>query len=150
MHRPSHARPRSRDTRLFTIYGYARLVGYDRNLNIVPDILESLEVKDGRMFTLHLRRGHRWSDGQPFTSEDFRYYWEDVANNKELSPSGPPRDLLVDVVLPRADVAGRRCGEGEEQEDAKKEATGHGQRFVERPDVPAGKSLSLGDFAAFG
>ena len=87
---------RSRDTRLFTIYGYARLVGYDRHLNIVPDILEAIEVQEGRIFTMRLRKGHRWSDGHPFTTEDFRYYWEDVANNKELSPSGPPRDLVVD------------------------------------------------------
>ena len=86
---------RSRDTRLFTVYGYARLVGYDRNLKIEPDILESYEVKEGRIFTFHLRKGHRWSDGQPFTAEDFLYYWEDVANNKELSPSGPPRDMIV-------------------------------------------------------
>src|SRR3954454_16781613 len=51
----------SRGTRLFTIYGYVRLLGYARNLNIVPDLLESLEVKDGRIFTMHLRRGHPWS-----------------------------------------------------------------------------------------
>ena len=95
---------RSRDTRLFTIYGYARLVGYDRNLNIVPDILESIDVKEGRIFTMTLRKGHRWSDGQPFTAEDFRYYWEDVANNKELSPSGPPRDLMVDGESPRFEL----------------------------------------------
>ena len=95
---------RSRDTRLFAIYGYARLVGYDLNLNIVPDILESLDVKEGRIFTLTLRRGHRWSDGHPFTTEDFRYYWEDVANNRELSPSGPPRDLLVDGEPPKFEV----------------------------------------------
>jgi peptide/nickel transport system substrate-binding protein len=87
---------RSRDTRLFTVYGYARLVGYDQQLKIVPDLLESFDVKEGRVFTLNLRHGHRWSDGQPFTSEDFRYYWEDVANNRELSPSGPPRDLVVE------------------------------------------------------
>ncbi|HEY5899960.1 MAG TPA: ABC transporter substrate-binding protein [Burkholderiales bacterium] len=95
---------RSRDTRLFTIYGYARLVGYDRHLNIVPDILESFDVQQGRVFTLHLRRGHRWSDGQPFTAEDFRYWWEDVANNKELSPSGPPRDMMVDGEAPKFEV----------------------------------------------
>ena len=95
---------RSRDTRLFTIYGYARLVGYDRHLSIVPDILESLEVQEGRIFTLHLRKGHRWSDGHPFTADDFRYYWEDVANNRELSPSGPPRDLLVDGEPPKFEV----------------------------------------------
>src|SRR6185503_6329292 len=83
---------RSRDTRLLVVYGYARLIGYDRDLNLVPDILESYEVQEGRIFTLKLRKGHRWSDGQPFTTEDFRYYWEDVANNKELSPAGPPVD----------------------------------------------------------
>ena len=87
---------RSRDVRLLVVYGYARLVGYDTRLEIVPDILESLQVKEDREFTLRLRQGHRWSDGKPFTTEDFRYYWEDVANNAELSPTGPPRDLVVD------------------------------------------------------
>jgi peptide/nickel transport system substrate-binding protein len=95
---------RSRDTRLFTVYGYARLVGYDRHLKLQPDILESFEVQEGRIFTLHLRKGHRWSDGHPFTAEDFRYYWEDVANNKELSPSGPPHDLVVDEQAPVFEV----------------------------------------------
>jgi peptide/nickel transport system substrate-binding protein len=95
---------RSRDTRLFTVYGYARLVGYDRNLKIQPDILESFDVKEARIFTFQLRKGHRWSDGHPFTAEDFRYYWEDVANNKELSPAGPPHDLIVDGEAPKFEV----------------------------------------------
>ena len=95
---------RSRDTRMLAVYGYARLVGYDRQLNIVPDIVESYEVKDGRVFTFKLRRGHRWSDGHPFTAEDFRYYWQDVATNRELSPSGPPHDLLVDGEPPIFEV----------------------------------------------
>jgi peptide/nickel transport system substrate-binding protein len=95
---------RSRDTRLFVVYGYARLVGYNEKLEFVPDILESFEVQDGRVFTFKLRKGHRWSDGQPFTAEDFRYYWEDVANNEELAPTGPPRDLLVDGQKPKFEV----------------------------------------------
>jgi peptide/nickel transport system substrate-binding protein len=95
---------RSRDTRLFVVYGYARLVAYDSKLELVPDLLESVEVQEGRVFTLKLRKGHRWSDGQPFTAEDFRYYWEDVANNEELAPSGPPRDLLVDGQKPKFEV----------------------------------------------
>ena len=95
---------RSRDVRLLVVYGYARLVGYDTRLQIVPDLLESLDVNAGREFTLRLRKGHRWSDGRPFTTEDFRYYWEDVANNAELSPTGPPRDLLVDGEAPRFEV----------------------------------------------
>ena len=94
---------RSRDVRMLVVYGYARLVGYDRDLNIVPDILESIDVKDDRVFTMKLRRGHRWSDGQPFSVEDFRYFWDDVANNKELSPIGPPSDLLVDGEAPKVE-----------------------------------------------
>lgn len=94
---------RTRDVRLLVVYGYARLVVYDRHLNLVPDILESIEVKEDRVFTMRLRRGHRWSDGHPFTAEDFRYYWEDVANDRELSPAGPPAELLVDGEPPKVE-----------------------------------------------
>lgn len=87
---------RAKDVRLLVVYGYARLVGYDENFELVPDILESFEVEEGRIFTFHLRRGHKWSDGMPFTAEDIRYWWEDIANNKKLSPAGPPRELMID------------------------------------------------------
>ena len=82
---------RSRDVRLMAVYGYARLVGFDRHLNLAPDLLLSIDAKDDKVFTLKLRRGHRWSDGQPFTAEDFRYFWDDVANNADLSPTGSAR-----------------------------------------------------------
>jgi len=95
---------RARDVRMLVVYGYARLVGYDRKLTIVPDILESFESKDDKVFTLRLRKGHRWSDGHPFTTEDFRYFWEDVANNVELSPTGPQSDLLVDGEKPKVEI----------------------------------------------
>ena len=94
----------SQDTRLLVVYGYARLVGYDRDLNLVPDILSAVEVEDGRVFTLRLREGHRWSDGAPFTTEDFRYFWEDVANNEQLSPFGPPWELLVEGEPPVVEI----------------------------------------------
>lgn len=95
---------RAKDVRLLAVYGYARLVGYDEDLELVPDILAALEEEQGRIFTLRLRRGHKWSDGHPFTAEDFRYYWEDVANNPALSPSGPPKPLLVNGEPPRFEV----------------------------------------------
>lgn len=87
---------RERDTRLLSVYGYARLVGYSPDLSIQPDILRAVDVEDGRIFTFRLRQGHKWSDGTPFTAEDFRYWWEDVANNKELNPFGVPSALLVE------------------------------------------------------
>jgi peptide/nickel transport system substrate-binding protein len=93
-----------RDTRLMTIYANARLIVYDDNFKLHPDILESYEVKEGREFTFKLRAGHKWSDGQPFTTEDFRYFWEDIANNKELSPRGPAVELLVEGKPPKVEI----------------------------------------------
>ena len=95
---------RSKDTRMMSVYGYARLIGYDRSFTLKPDLLERVDVEEGRRFTLHLRKGHRWSDGQPFTSEDFRYYWEDIAQNDKLSPAGPSNMLLIDGEQPVFEV----------------------------------------------
>lgn len=94
---------RTRDIRMMVVYGYGRLVGYDRTLALVPDILQSVDTQEDRIFTMKLRAGHRWSDGQPFTTEDFRYFWEDVANDKDLSPAGPPAELLVDGQPPKVE-----------------------------------------------
>ena len=41
---------------------------FDRNFALAPDILLSVDVKDDRTFTMKLRPGHKWSDGQPFTA----------------------------------------------------------------------------------
>ena len=87
---------RAKDTRLLVVYGYARIVCYNESFELEADIAEKVEVEDGRIFTITLREGHKWSDGQPFTTEDLRYWWEDVANNEELSPSGPPKLMQVD------------------------------------------------------
>jgi peptide/nickel transport system substrate-binding protein len=95
---------RTKDVRLMVVYGYARLVTYDQNFELIPDILEHLEINQDREFVLHLREGHRWSDGKPFTAEDFRYWWEDVATNPDTSPFGPPKALVVDGELPTFDI----------------------------------------------
>ncbi|NNE53975.1 MAG: ABC transporter substrate-binding protein [Sulfitobacter sp.] len=87
---------RTKDVRQMVVYGYARLVGYAPDYTLYPDILRDVEVEDDRRYTLHLRRGHRWSDGAPFTSEDFRYWWENVVNNQLITPGGPPEFMYVD------------------------------------------------------
>jgi peptide/nickel transport system substrate-binding protein len=100
--------PRARDIRYISTYAYTRLVGYDRKLQLQPDLLEKFENQDDRVFTFTLRAGHRWSDGSPFTVEDFRYYWEDVAQNKDLSPAGPPEFMLAGGQPPRFEVIDER------------------------------------------
>lgn len=94
----------ARDTRLMVVWGYARLIGYGPDLTLKPDIAERIDVEDNRVFTIHLRPGHCWSDGVPFTSEDFRYFWQDVALNPDLSPTGPPSALMIQGHAPRVDI----------------------------------------------
>lgn len=96
----------AKDTRLMVVYGYARLMRWTPELELVPDILERVENEDDRVFTLHLRKGHKWSDGHPFTSEDFRYWLEDIRLNEKLSPGGLPQALLVDGERPKFEILG--------------------------------------------
>lgn len=93
-----------RDIRLMTINGYARLVGYDEKLELHADILESFTAEEDKAFTFKLREGHRWSDGEPVTSEDFRYAWEDVIMDEDLRRGGLPRELLADDKPPVFEV----------------------------------------------
>ena len=94
---------KQKDIRQIVIYGYARLVGFTPEIELQADLLEGYEVVENRKFTLHLRKGHKWSDGHPFTSEDFRYYWEDMASNAELSKGGPNKLLIIDGELPQVE-----------------------------------------------
>src|SRR6056297_824730 len=46
--------------------------------SIIPNVAESYEVsEDSREYTITLRRGHKWSDGAPYTTEDVRFWYED-------------------------------------------------------------------------
>ena len=93
-----------RDIRLMTINGYARLVGFDEKLNFLADILESFDVVKDRSFTFKIRDNHRWSDGEPLTSEDFRYTFEDVLANEDLSRGGFTQAMLVNEKPPLFEI----------------------------------------------
>src|ERR1041384_3007479 len=55
---------------------------------VVPNLAKSLEMQDGgKTWLLHLRRGMKWSDGKPFTADDFVFWYEDVYKNKDLVPT---------------------------------------------------------------
>ncbi|MDQ0456123.1 ABC transporter substrate-binding protein [Rhizobium paknamense] len=93
-----------REIRYMPIDSYSRLIGYDRSFNLVPDILAAFEVQDERVFTFHLREGHRWSDGNPLTPEDFRYVWEDMFHDKKLYKGGIPNLFRIRDKEPRFEV----------------------------------------------
>lgn len=50
--------------------------------------VESYDINDDcTEYTFHLREGMRWSDGAPLTTEDVRFWWEDVINNTAVTPT---------------------------------------------------------------
>ena len=52
-----------------------------------PDLAKSFDLSpDGRIFTLTLRKGLKWSDGEPFTTDDILYRYEHELLNEELTP----------------------------------------------------------------
>jgi len=55
------------------------LVGLDDELNPVPELAESWEVsEDGKVYTFKLQPGVQWHDGQPFTSADVKFSFEEA------------------------------------------------------------------------
>jgi len=46
--------------------------------------------EDGKTFTLHLRPGMKWSDGEPYTSADWQFWWEDMAKNEDYKVVSVP------------------------------------------------------------
>ncbi|MAS37400.1 MAG: hypothetical protein CL610_25595 [Anaerolineaceae bacterium] len=52
---------------------------------ISPQIAKSVELSDDLMtMTITLRRGMKWSDGEPFTTADIMFWYEDIMSNAEL------------------------------------------------------------------
>src|SRR6267143_4990350 len=49
---------------------------------VVPNLARGLEMQDGgRAWLVHLRHGMKWSDGKPFTADDFVFWFEDIYQN---------------------------------------------------------------------
>ncbi len=75
---------------------YVRVV-YDALFRFAPDgakiepkIAAGAESSpDFKVWTIKLRKGSRWSDGEPFTTDDIMFWYKDVLQVKELTPSLP-------------------------------------------------------------
>ncbi len=58
-------------------------------------VVQSYEwSSDGKTFTLHLRKGMKWSDGEPYTSADWQFWWEDLALNEDYESVSAPGWML--------------------------------------------------------
>jgi peptide/nickel transport system substrate-binding protein len=68
-------------TNLVTELVYAGLVQYDKDMKIVPDMAESVEISDDHLtYTFKLRQGILFHNGQEMTSDDVKFTIERVRN----------------------------------------------------------------------
>ena len=68
------------------------LTWFNPDLTMRTEMAESWAInEDASEWTFKLRPGTKWSDGSPFTSAAFTWYWENELKNKELTAS-PPRN----------------------------------------------------------
>lgn len=57
------------------------------DLEPIPNLARSWEwSEDGMSLTVNLVEGARWSDGDPFDTEDIDFYWNDIVMNPEVTP----------------------------------------------------------------
>jgi len=66
------------------------LTTVDQTMALKTNFAESFEVSpDATMWTFHLRPGAKWSDGAPITTEDYRFWYEDLIQNRDYTPNHP-------------------------------------------------------------
>ena len=87
---------------------HVNLVRYSDDLaTIVPNVAKSWSWNDDfTQLTFSLRKGHKWSDGQPFTAEDVKFWYDNLSLDSKIIEK--PKDyvlvagkpMTVDVIDP--------------------------------------------------
>ncbi|MGE5752152.1 MAG: peptide-binding protein [Deltaproteobacteria bacterium] len=96
-------------------YIFNGLVRYDKNLKLEGELAESWDISpDGKKITFHLRKGVKWHDGAPFTSEDVIFTYRKMIDPRTPTAYGEsfkqvrrvsnpdPRTVVVEYDKPYA------------------------------------------------
>ena len=84
---------------------YNGLVGLDEELNPVPELAQSWTITEGgRVYTFKLQPNVRWHDGQPFTSADVKFTFEQALLKFHARTKAALENVLVSIDAPAADT----------------------------------------------
>ena len=68
-------------TTTYDVNVYDRLINYDENWVLKPQLASGWELYDGgKIHVYHLYTNVTWHDGEPFTSADVKWHFDNVAN----------------------------------------------------------------------
>jgi ABC-type transport system substrate-binding protein len=86
--------------RVYADAGYDNLVRWDTTFaKIVPNVATDYEISpDGTEYTFHLRKGIKWSDGEPFTARDIVFATEDILMYKKFTEIPPFGQMSAEEV----------------------------------------------------
>ena len=76
---------------IYGVNNWERVANWTTDFSgVEPGIVAGWEISDDvTEYTFRLREGMKWSDGQPYSAEDWRFYIEDVLFNQDLRPGNP-------------------------------------------------------------
>lgn len=70
---------------------------------VVPKLAKSFEISpDGKVYTIHLRHGIKWSDGKPITADDVVFSWNEILL-KGLGNTSTRDAVVIDGQLPKVE-----------------------------------------------
>jgi peptide/nickel transport system substrate-binding protein len=79
---------------------FSGLLRYDENLELQPDLAESWEMVDAKEYTVVLKEGLTWHDGEPLTVEDVLFTYRAI---QEPAVNSPLQLSLQDVTIEKID-----------------------------------------------
>jgi ABC-type dipeptide transport system, periplasmic component len=74
---------------------HVNFVRYSDDLNtIVPNVAKEYSWNDDfTQLTFSLRKGHKWSDGAPFTADDVKFWYDNLMMDSKIREK--PYDYLL-------------------------------------------------------
>jgi peptide/nickel transport system substrate-binding protein len=71
-------------------YGHSPLRWLNDGKDIVPGLVESWESNDDASeWTFHFRKGLKWSDGEPWSTADIMFWWDDIIAGQYMAQTAP-------------------------------------------------------------
>ncbi len=79
-------------------YGHSALRWIDDGMGIAPGMCDTWSTNaDNSVWTVHIREGLKWSDGQPCNADDVMFWWTDLTQAQIAAQIDPVPDFGTDA-----------------------------------------------------